>query len=162
MDRHTDAQMAIEARDYQLLDEIIGSIGTNAVDEGDYTLLMSAILTLESEPDVTTVRYLIGKGVDVNARCHGQWTALHFAARDQREEIVTALIEAGANVDPLQEHGNTPLWHCVMHNSPNLNIVNALVSAGADPRKKNKFGNSPIDVAEGNDEVIEILRARGS
>jgi uncharacterized protein len=153
---------AIGNDDYRSLDSLLRSVDVNLCDEDGLSLLMNALLTFEHEPDVRMVRFLIDKGADVNTMSRGNWTALHVASRDQRKQIVEVLLEAGADVDAQDEHGNTPLSRGICHNSPNLEIVRALLASGADPAKENKYGNSPIDTARlmGNAQLVTLLENR--
>jgi ankyrin repeat protein len=52
---------------------------------------------------------LIKSNVNVNARDDNECTALHFAAQSNAFEVAKLLIEAGAEVDPGDSFGNTPL-----------------------------------------------------
>ncbi|KAJ4810142.1 calmodulin-binding transcription activator [Rhynchospora pubera] len=49
------------------------------------------------------LRLLLDSGVSVNYRDKNGWTALHWAARFGREEMVTSLILAGASADALSD-----------------------------------------------------------
>lgn len=157
-----DMERAIYRKDYAVLERLISrGAEVNAPDEDGRTPLMLAILT--DDPESKMIELLISNGADVNISDAGQhWTALHFAARDQSESIVRILLEAGAEVDPVDVFGNTPLWRCVMSPGTNLQIVEALLQSGADPYRKNKSGSSPIDVATtlGNERLIEVLKGR--
>jgi ankyrin repeat protein len=137
-------------------------IDMNERDKDGRTVLMHAVLAENAESGL--VKYLISSGVDVDASDKAQqWTALHFAARDQKPEIVRALIEGGAQIDPVDVFGNTPLWRCVMISSPNETVVRILLESGADPDKTNYAGNSPRDLAanSGDQDVLEMLARRG-
>jgi ankyrin repeat protein len=128
----------------------------NGTDADGRTPLMHAVL--EGDPDL--VRFLIDRGVDVNAADHGQkWTALHFAARDQNTPVVRLLLDAGAAVDPDDAFGNTPLWRSVMQADLNLETVRELLRHGADVRKKNNYGEAPVDVARkrGRKDLMNVL-----
>jgi len=143
------------------LDEILGAIRKNDIlalkkltptnvlirgrDQDGMTLLMNAIL--EEAVDTSIVRLLIERGVDINASDSEGWTALHFAARDQNEEIVQILLKAGATVDPVDMFGNTPLWRSVMNSTSNLAVIKKLVAHGADPYRTNEHGVAPINIA---------------
>lgn len=142
------------------LDEILGAISrkdimalkmltptyVNIRDQDGMTPLMNAIL--EEDVDPSLVRLLIERGADINASDTGEkWTALHLAARDQNEEIVSILLEAGAIVDPVDVFGNTPLWRSIMNSTSNLAAIKELVEHGADPYRKNNYDVSPIDLA---------------
>jgi len=130
----------------------------NAVDEDGRTPLMHAVLATDA--DSAMVRVLVANGANPNAADAGQkWTALHFAARDQKLPVVQALLDGGAVVDAEDSFGNTPLWRCVMAANPNLELVRLLIGKGADPRKKNRHGASPRDIAErtGKQELLALL-----
>jgi len=118
----------------------------NASDQDGRTPIMHAVLAEHADPSI--VKLLIARGADVNTRDKGQkWTALHFAARDQKEQIVRTLLEAKARVDPIDVFGNTPLWRAVSNAAPNPNVVKALLVHGADPYKKNNYDVAPADIA---------------
>ena len=136
---------AIGDRDLVSLEQI-GPDTVNLRDPEGRTPLMNAIL--EETPDPAVVKCLISRGADVNIHDDDQqWTALHFAARDQKEFLVRILLQAGALVDPVDVFGNTPLWRSVMNATEDLGAIRELAAHGADPNKKNKHGISPLDLA---------------
>ncbi len=115
-------------------------------DRDGRTPLVHAILA--DDADAAIVGLLVARGADVNRADAGQrWTPLHFAARDQRADLVRLLLDAGADVDPVDSFGNTPLWRAVMTAQGNLDTVHLLVARGADPRRANASDISPLDVA---------------
>jgi ankyrin repeat protein len=133
----------------------------NAADDDRRSPLMHAILA--EHADRSIVRLLIDCGADVNVADKDQkWTALHFAARDQKEPIVRVLLEAGAKVDPVDVFGNTPLWRAVSIASPDPNIVKDLLEHGADPYRKSNYGVAPIDIARerGLVEMVALLEGK--
>src|SRR5262249_23546145 len=134
----------------------------NALDEDGRSPLMHAVLAEDADPAV--VRMLIERGAEVGASdSEEEWTALHFAARDQKEAVVRALLEAGAAVDPVDVYGNRPLWRSLTDPSPSLAVIEELVKHGADPHKKNSHGEAPIDLARrmGRDDLVAILEGNG-
>ncbi len=148
---------AVYRKDYQALDKLVPTY-VNISDSDGRTPLMHAVLAADADPSM--VMFLIDHGADVNAFDHGeQWTALHFAARDQNEVITQLLLEAGATVDPLDVFGNTPLWRSVLSSSPNLALIRKLLEHGADAHRKNSQGIAPIDIARtmGRNDLIAIL-----
>jgi uncharacterized protein len=120
------------------------------------TSLMHAILA----GDTGAVASLIDRGADVNAVDHEQrWTALHFAARDHNRTVVRLLLDAGAEVDPEDVFGDTPLWRAVMTAGGDLTAMGFLLGHGADPRRRNRHGISPLDLAResGQEDVVALL-----
>jgi len=120
--------------------------------------LMHAVLAEDAHPRM--LQQLIEHGADVHAvDTEQKWTALHFAARDQKDAAVRALLEAGAKVDPVNVLGNTPLWESVMHFSTNVTVIKDLLANGADPHRKNNTGVSPIDLAReaGKNDIVRVL-----
>jgi ankyrin repeat protein len=136
---------AVYRRDYTALDELTPD-EVNASDEDGRSLLMHAVLAMPPDPSV--VKLLIDRGADVNAAdgLHKS-TSLHFAASFGRHDLVTALLDAGAEVDPMDSFGNTPLWEAAMRPKSTGAVIKELLRRGADPQKKNYQGVSPFDIA---------------
>lgn len=155
----SESLRALYCKDYDSLRRLFAAgEDINATDEDGRTYLMHAVLAENAAPEM--IHFLIESGADPNRQDRGQrWSALHFAARDQRSDLVAALIAAGAQVDCLDIFGNTPLWRAVMNQDPNKEVILALLAAGADPLLKNKHGVSPLDTARniGNDALVTKL-----
>ncbi|KAL5092097.1 hypothetical protein Trisim1_001988 [Trichoderma cf. simile WF8] len=62
-------------------------------------------------------------------------TALHIAAREGHDDIVSLLLEADAMLDEVDDHGQTPLTVAAL--AGKIAIVQTLLDAGADPLQKN-------------------------
>jgi ankyrin repeat protein len=154
---------AVYRKNYTFLSRLFDSgINIDFTDDDGRSLVMHAVLAEQADSEM--INFLVDRGADVNLTDKAQkWTALHFAARDQKVEMVETLIQRGAQIDPKDSFGNTPLWRCVMNTSPNLRIVQTLVRAGANPNSKNNNDVSPLDVARlmDNKEVIEIMSSKG-
>ena len=98
---------AVYRRDFRGLDRLTPA-DLKATDADGRTALMHAVLA--ENADAAIVRRLIERGADPGTADAGQkWTALHFAARDQKEPVVRALLEGAARVDAGDLFGNTPL-----------------------------------------------------
>lgn len=80
--------------------------------------------------DVSAVRRLLDKGVDVNTRSAYQATALSFAAEKGHVEIVRVLLERGADVTVRDTfYHASPLTWAVMRNKPD--VATLLIAHGA-------------------------------
>jgi hypothetical protein len=80
------------------------------------------------------VRELLATGADPDARFHAvRNTALHEALWeiDPSAEVVELLVANGADVEAVNESGETPLWCAVRRGCSDA--VNVLLSAGAEP-----------------------------
>jgi hypothetical protein len=101
-------------------------------------------------------------GVDVSAPSGlKSETPLMMAARDNPDPLViTALIQAGADVNAEDDNGGTALMYAAGSN-PNPEVVAALVKAGADIHARDSYsGMSALDYAKENKNpaVAEALR----
>ncbi|KAL7931627.1 ankyrin repeat-containing domain protein [Trichoderma chlorosporum] len=70
-----------------------------------------------------------------NFRDGDSQTALHLAAREGHDDIISLLWEAGAMLDEVDDRGQTPLTVAAL--AGKINIVKMLLEAGADPLRKN-------------------------
>ena len=87
------------------------------------------IAALYHDEDADCIRALLAAGADANAD-DGYSTALHLAVERNEPAIVQLLIENGARLNPLNEHGWTPL-RCAADES-RVECARLLLAAGAD------------------------------
>lgn len=110
------------------------------------------------------VAFLIGKGLDVNARDRFRRTALHDAAMNDSVEVALLLIEHGADVNAVQDYERlTPLHEAIRGNS--VEIAEALINAGADVNAKTGYGYSALKEAKEHykrTEIIALLKKHGA
>ena len=106
-----------------------------------FTPLMEAVLAGDRE----AAGSLLEQGADPDVHdTDQQWTALHLAARDNDAELVKLLLDHGAEVDPVDTFGNTPLWRAVF--AAGEDTIRTLLEHGADPDRKNHSDVSPRDL----------------
>jgi len=106
-----------------------------------------------------------GAKTEFTSNSHGT-TALMFAAGNVSPQMVTRLIEAGANVNHAAKNGNTSLMYAVsqksfLGNSPDVgtraDTVKALLTGGADPKMKNSIGENVVSFAVKKSSGIELI-----
>lgn len=117
--------------------------------------------------DATAVEAAVAEPGVVKATAEAGDTALHIAARGGHLAVVNVLLDAGAEVDALNEMGWTPLF-CAAYN-PELDcgfapIVKRLIDAGANVNHRIHFGLTPLMLAAGGGEaaVCEVLLEAGA
>ncbi|HEY2347230.1 MAG TPA: ankyrin repeat domain-containing protein [Xanthomonadaceae bacterium] len=115
-------------------------------------------------PDVTLLRELIARGVDLN-RQHAGLTPLLAATRDSwhgRIEVVTTLLSNGADPRIADAEGNTPLHHAAR--SSDADVAARLLDAHALLDALNVEGFSPLGVAceAGNWRLARFLLDHGA
>ena len=81
-----------------------------------------------------------------------------YAAQFNHNDVLTALIAAGADVNAKDNLGWTPLIRAAV--GGNAEGTRALLAAGADKSVTDFFGRTALQVAEGrgNEEVIAALQ----
>ncbi|KAE9066191.1 hypothetical protein PF005_g27076 [Phytophthora fragariae] len=126
----------------------------NASDDSGMTAIMVAILRL----NLMTMRCVFRGGEAVrrntvvdcrqeqdeqvqHPRTDGK-TALHCSTSDDAYDVAKFLLDAGANIDALDESGKTPLHYCVQEGG--LLVTDLLLSRGASIDAEDKDGFSPL------------------
>ena len=106
--------------------------------------------------NVALVRSLVAAGKDVHERVMGDYP-LNVAAVFGPVEMVTVLLEAGANLEQPSRDGLRPLHNAAI--SGNAEIVALLIQRGAAVDAKDKKGRSPlVSFAAFGVKNIEIAR----
>lgn len=110
--------------------------------------------------DPEIVRMLIKAKADVNYKMRGAVTALHTACLQSEssaaDEIITVLIDSGADINAVTHFGVTPLMNAV--EADNGGAVKILLERGADPRIKNIKGKTAKDLAVSGKKKAEIIK----
>lgn len=122
---------------------------------GDEAGVKSMLITLQSTHKKKNELSEVMEGKD---ELSGN-TALHYSCANGHEDIVKALIDAGAHVDAVNNSGNTPLHYSSL--TGHMTVVRCLIDAGADLVHRNNFEHTALDQAlqAGNRDVADILMA---
>jgi ankyrin repeat protein len=99
---------------------------------------------------------------DLNVADPDGFTPLHFAAKAWSVEVARLLLEAGAEVDPVTNRGETPLYHAVFNSRGRGEMIELLLEHGADPERPNNSGQTPIGFARmiTNYDLLEFFEPR--
>jgi hypothetical protein len=111
---------------------------------------------------VEIVRHLSNEGADPNWRDSDGSTVLYWAASNPRPEIVTILLERGADINAGGIVG-TPLMKATLLG--NTNVVRVLLDRGADANKITTPGITALNFAltsSGPAEIVQALLNKGA
>lgn len=136
--------------------------GANVNAGDEWTALQQAPYISDN---IKMVALLLANGANVNA---GPFTALHAAVQKDRLDIIKLLITKGADVNPKDKSGITPLQNAVSKGK--FEVVRLLIEAGADVNTKDNEGETPLhfilDVDRMNyrlfEDVAELLISKGA
>lgn len=131
-------------------------IGVSSAFAGSYEDFFGAVRT----GDGRSIRQLMERGFDPNARDPQGQTALHLALRDQAPAVVEALWASPAlDFDAVNAHGETPLMMAALKGE--VEWVRKLLARGA---KVDKPGWAPLHYAATGPEpqIVAMLLDRGA
>ena len=116
------------------------------------------------ETDPAAFSSMVNQDYSVLARTgpHGE-TLLHWLAVEGRSEAVKQLARLGAQVDTVNEFGNTPLMECSQLG--NGAMVSLLLELGANPNKQSdRDKNTALHMAaeSGRSDVVNLLLSGGA
>ena len=128
------------------------------------TIITDAMINLAEQKGALILAGVLKKlqkdlSVDINATNSSYYneTALHEAVTLENIDIISVLIERGANINLKNNYGNTPIFRAVRND--NINIINLLLSNGADLQITNEDGNTPLYTAVcfSKNETVSLL-----
>jgi len=137
-----------------------GNADVNAgASEGAWNPALSAAY----KADVDSMKLLIASGkLDVNMVQKEQkgYSCIHFAAasKNNAKELLTLLLDNGANINALNDNGQTALHIAVFWDNPEA--VKLLLDRGADKTIKNKSGRTAEQLAIHYD-FVDVMKVFG-
>ena len=119
-------------------------------------------------------KYLISKKLDINYTNYEGQTALHYACKGKfyyrkrvNPELIKILIDAGANLNIVDNNGDIPLMFLVKSNIPKETVI-MMIDKGADVKLANKrnetilhtdylYGNADFNLLKNLNLLVLIL-----
>jgi ankyrin repeat protein len=108
----------------------------------------SALFVAASVGDVEMVNSLLAAGSDIRERDQDSLTALHWAVLADHPQVVKALVAHGAELNPVDRFGYTPLLYAAHVDFGDAETAKALLAAGADAKVKTKEGKTAAMLAQ--------------
>ncbi len=108
----------------------------------------SEIVTASQRGDAARVRELLAGGASANEVDPDTGrSAMHFAARENRVEVLTVLLDGKADINATDRTGKTPLTMAAENSA--VDATKLLIARGADLNKRDQIGGTPITWACG-------------
>lgn len=152
---------AVRKKDGQEVTDMLANPSSTVVNTKDISSGDTALHIVTQRRDVTWIRFLVGKGANVNARNNKGETPLQVASNIGFAEGLDVLIKLGARVDDPNSTGETPLIAAVHRRDAEMARI--LLKAGANARRNDNSGRSAYDYAmldgRGNPVLAEIEAA---
>jgi ankyrin repeat protein len=142
------------------------------IDQYGQTLLFK-ICTLRMQPTdriLGIVEWLLSEGIDPNAANVEQKTALHMAVDSVKPEVVISLLNAGADPNQKDWHGETAFYYAAVRQS-NASLLEQLLNYGTpDFHSTNKQGENLLNAflrtmrtdSEQNLKILSMLLEHGA
>ncbi len=98
---------------------------------------------LENNP-LTTVQFLIEQGLDVNQRTHDERTYVFWAAYKGNLSLMNYLVSKGAQMDLLDDKGNTVLLFIAATGQQNTAVYDYCIDQGNKINATNPYGQNAL------------------
>jgi ankyrin repeat protein len=148
---------AVKKKEGQKVEDAINEPGSTVVNARDVTTGDTALHIVVQRRDLTWLRYLVGKGADVNIRNDRGITPIQLATSLGWLDGVEYLVAKDADVDQSNDTGETPLISAVHRRD--LALMRVLLKGGADPDRADNSGRTARDYARLDGDNSQLLAA---
>ncbi len=117
------------------------SADTEVMSQGDIDAFIESVRYGTLTPQGVTTA--VARGIPVNGRNSG-WntTALYYAVRFERRELVVALLAAGADANVKNRYGETSVWKGAFEST--ADILQLVINGGGNVNEPNNYGEAPL------------------
>jgi len=123
---------------------VLSEVGIEALDGYQRTSLIWASFYNNTE----LLKWLIDNGANINHQDRNGFSALHFAAKEQRYDTAEILINNKVDLEIKDSNGNTPLIDAIFNSNGDYKIVDLLILSGANLDNVNNHEMTPRLLAE--------------
>lgn len=160
--RFSEIMNSIRKDKPDVFDELVSdaTIHYKTIEDG-WNWLHLALLGIQT-PTVRIVNHLIARGVDVNGVDACGYTPLHLAAKCKSAQLISALIQSGANIEAERKPGLTPIRETLLAKPFDIESIQTFIKYGANINSAPPGGKSVIELAtilsHGNDkDLLQIF-----
>lgn len=146
---------AVKKKDGAKVEELLSEPGSTVIHSRDVSNGRGALHIAVERRDMAWMRYLTGKGANVNARDDRGVTPLQLATSLGWVDGVEFLVSRRADTDESDDTGETPLISAVHRRDTNL--MRILLEGGADPDRADNSGRSARDYARLSTKDSQLL-----
>ncbi len=150
---------AVRDRDGDKVQKALDRPGSTVILSRDDANGETALHIVTKRRDIVWMRFMLAKGVSINARDRQGNTALFDAAQLGFVEGEQQLIDLGASIDLANNRGETPL--IIATQAHDIASVRLLITNGANPRETDHVaGMSALDYAKRDgrsDQILKVL-----
>lgn len=125
------------------------------------TVLMKATVGTE----FNVVKILLERRADVSTKDDKGWDALHFAAYNNRIDVIDLLLQSAAEIDAIDHSKETPLIKAARFNTgKHTDAIKVLLQRGARSDMKTEYGMTALhySAAYNKIEAIKLLLSFGA
>ncbi len=130
--------------------------GQSATESNSRTMDVVTIAILGDAPREIIEHLLSYEGNSVRKQTHHYRTYLHWAASKGAKQTIQLLIDKGADLNALDEHGTTPLAYALGSGMADTSVIDLFAQAGYDLGARNKQGATLLLTAIAGDKDLRL------